>query len=414
VKDGIGPAEAIGLLKEIDPGEDVLFKEKILITTTDQIDPGWRLIWQETGLSEPPNFVSFFPTIGTPYGFEFSLDQGSGGQRSTQSVNQPFYDTADQLLGYVEVSNGPAYGRQVLQRVAQGWAIASSVAVVVAAVVGWFVSHRLTTPLLTLTEVTTQMAAGDLSARVEVFRRDEVGLLAGRFNEMAQQVEETVATLRRFVADAAHELHTPLTALRTNLELAIEDRVEQQQTHLEQAQLQVIRLEQLSRDLLDLSRLETETGKINHKPVDLIRLLQEIGERYASQAEQAHLSFTLQLPEERLTVSGNEAHLRRAVSNLLDNALKFTQAGGVVQMALSHLADTEEVEIQIEDSGIGIPPDELPQLFSRFHRGRNATTYPGNGLGLAIVKAIVEGHGGRVTAENTAQGARFSLYLPVS
>jgi hypothetical protein len=113
LKDMMGPVEAMELLKEMDPGKDVLLKEKILITMTDQIDPGRWLIWREAGLSEPPSFVSFFPAVGTPYGFEFSLEQGSGSQRSTQNINQPFYDTTDHLLGYVEVSNGPAYGRQV-------------------------------------------------------------------------------------------------------------------------------------------------------------------------------------------------------------------------------------------------------------------------------------------------------------
>jgi signal transduction histidine kinase len=110
-----------------------------------------------------------------------------------------------------------------------------------------------------------------------------------------------------------------------------------------------------------------------------------------------------------VTVWGDEARLRRALDNLLDNAIKFTPEGGAVSVRLYQ--EGKWVEVAVEDTGIGIPEDDLPHLFSRFHRGRNTITYPGNGLGLAIVKAIAEAHKGQVTAENTGQGARFALRL---
>jgi signal transduction histidine kinase len=99
----------------------------------------------------------------------------------------------------------------------------------------------------------------------------------------------------------------------------------------------------------------------------------------------------------------------RALGNLLDNAIKFTPGGGMVSVSLRRQG--QWAELWVEDTGIGIPSDDLPQLFSRFHRGHNATAYPGSGLGLAIVAAIVEGHGGQVAAENTTSGARFCLRL---
>jgi two-component system OmpR family sensor kinase/two-component system sensor histidine kinase CpxA len=312
------------------------------------------------------------------------------------------------------LSQGPAYGREILTSVAWGWATDSGVAVVVAAGVGWLISRRLSAPLLALTEVTGRMAQGDLSAHAEAARPapTEVGLLAHSFNEMAEQVEGTVLALRRFVADAAHKLHTPLTALRTNLELIAGETSPHIQ--VEQAQAQVERLETLTRDLLDLSRLESGAGQASVGPVALNRLVQETSELYASRAEQAGLAFALELPKQSLIVQGSESYLRRALSNLLDNALKFTPAGGSIRVGLQPLTTSRQVELWVEDTGIGIPPGDVPHLFSRFHRGRNAAAYPGSGLDLAIVKAIVEGHGGQVTAEHQRQGACFRLRLPLA
>jgi signal transduction histidine kinase len=329
---------------------------------------------------------------------------GTSGPRSSQVARVPIYGSADQLLGYVELSQGPAYAREILEDVAWGLGIAGAVAVALAAVVGWLISRRISAPLVALTEVTAAMAEGDLTARADVARRDELGTLARSFNQMADRVEEIVITLRRFVSDAAHEIHTPLTALHTNLELAREDE------HVVQAQTQVERLEALTEGLLDLSRLESGTQGQSLAPVPLVPLVQQVSERYASRAEQAGLTFDLSLPDTPVTVQGDEAQLRRALTNLLDNAIKFTPEGGSVLLGLRQEGDFSI--LWVEDTGIGIRSADLPHLFERFHRGRNAAAYPGSGLGLAIVKAVVERHEGQIRAEATEQGARFTMWIP--
>lgn len=273
--------------------------------------------------------------------------------------------------------------------------------------IGLLLSRGISRPLVELTAATRAMSAGDLSARVPVRRHyhGEARELAVAFNRMAGQVEETIVTLRRFVSDAAHEIHTPLTALRTNLELSPDD------DFVQRAQTQVERLEMLAEGLLNLSRIEAGAPAEAHVPVELIPLVQETSEPYASQAEQAGLTFDLALPETLVTVRGNEAQLQRALGNLLDNAIKFTPEGGAVRVGLCQ--EGEWVELWVEDTGIGIPRDDLPHIFSRFHRGRNVAAYPGSGLGLAIVKAIVEAHSGRARGENVEHGARFTMWLPV-
>ncbi len=274
--------------------------------------------------------------------------------------------------------------------------------------IGLLLSRGISRPLVDLTTATQAMSAGDLSVRVSVRRHyhGEARELAVAFNRMAGQVEETIVTLRRFVSDAAHEIHTPLTALRTNLELSPDDEF------VQRAQAQVERLEMLAEGLLDLSCIEAGAPAEAHVPVALIPLVQEMSELYASRAEQAGLTFDLTLPEASVTVQGDGAQLQRALGNLLDNAIKFTPAGGTVSVGLYQ--EGEWVDLWVEDTGIGIPEDDLPHLFGRFHRGRNAAAYPGSGLGLAIVKAIVEAHGGRVRGENVEQGARFTVWLPYS
>jgi signal transduction histidine kinase len=181
---------------------------------------------------------------------------------------------------------------------------------------------------------------------------------------------------------------------------------------VQRAQAQVLRLEALTAELLDLSRIESGAVQNGWVELNLVELVELTSEPYASQAEQAGIALALDLPEQPVVVRGNETQLRCALGNLLDNAIKFTLEGGTVNVRLRQTG--QRAELCVEDSGIGIPADDLPQLFSRFHRGRNAASYPGSGLGLAIVKAIVESHGGQVTAENTSPGTRFCVRLPVA
>ena len=235
--------------------------------------------------------------------------------------------------------------------------------------------------------------------------------MGSAFNHMAARVEETVVTLRRFVADAAHELSTPLTALGTTVDLlADEADGTRRRAMIERARAQVDRLEEISTGLLDLSRIESGATREAFEAVDLANLAGEASEHYASQAEQADVAFSLNIAGELPPVHGNEIQLRQAVENLLDNAVKFTPRHGRVKLSISREAGW--LVVAVDDTGIGVVEGEMERLFDRFNRGRNASGYPGNGLGLAIVKAVTEGHGGKVAAEHTKTGTRFTMRLP--
>jgi signal transduction histidine kinase len=404
-----------GVMLLIDPQDDsmVFFNRDVIIrrgvvSETNATMPADYMFWSGSRAdSDSRGSRRGVFAVGEYLGFDLSVEEVSmSDQRSDHVVRRSIGDAAGNPQGFVELSEGPAYGRGIVGRVARGWVLASGVAVLLAAGVGWIVSRRISAPLVILTDVTAQMAVGNLSARADVARQDEFGILAGSFNRMADQVEDTVVALRRFVSDAAHEIHTPLTALRTNLELAPDDEF------VRRAQSQVERLEALTQGLLDLSTIEAEVREAteDRAPVALAPLVREMSELYASRAEQAGLTFDLVLPETEVMVWGDEAQLRRVLGNLLDNGIKFTPEGGSV--CVGFRCEGEWAELWVEDTGIGVPEQDLPHLFGRFHRGRNVAAYPGNGLGLAIVKAIVEGHGGRVTGENVEPGTRLTVRLP--
>jgi len=353
--------------------------------------------------------MAVIPLEGTMYGFALQSEpEPEENYRSDQVYLQTILGVDREIVGWVELSEGPAYGREIVTNVARGWLAASLIAILLAGTVGLLVSRRMTTPLLSLTNVARRMATGDLSARADIHRVDEIGSLGRAFNEMANRVEITVGTLAHFASDAAHELQTPLTALHTNLELA--QTSADPREYLARAAEQVARLEHLTRDLLDLSRIEGGGSDPEPARLDLARLVGVICEPFAAQAEQAGIDFRLVLPPGPAWVVGQESRLAQALANLVENALKFTPSGGWVEVGLA--VEEGRAALWVEDSGIGIAPEDLPGLFQRFHRGRNAAGYPGSGLGLSIVKAVVSAHGGAVKAVSDEGRTRFTLEIP--
>lgn len=374
-----------------------------LVPTTPFL-PRASVVLQGTLPDWPRVRLALNPAANADLRLDFLLGQ------SALSITEPILSGEDgKPLGTLVLSEGPAFGRAILRRVAWGWAFAGLLAVLLAVLLGWYLSRRLSAPILALTAVTTRMAHGDLASRANVQSRDEFGQLARSFNEMAEQVGATITALHRFVADAAHELYTPLTALYAELDLATQEQdTAAQRAFVRRAQASVLRLNALTNKLLALSRLEAQAEAEPTEPLDLTGLLRQTAESYASQAEQAELNFSLHVPNEAIYIRAHMAQTQVALDNLFDNACKFTPAGGNVTIQLQQSG--AQVQLTITDTGMGIPPDDLPLLFNRFHRSRNATDYPGSGLGLAIVKAIIEQQGGQIMVENATPGTRFMLH----
>jgi signal transduction histidine kinase len=341
---------------------------------------------------------------------------GSGG-RSTRSLSMPVAGTDG---AFVQISEAPASGRDALISAVQAWIVAAALAVVAAALAGYLVASRIARPVVALTAASDRMAEGDLGARADIRRDDEVGRLAESFNAMAGRIQGTVTTLRRFVADAAHEIGTPLTALRADLELAQRTSASpEERQYVDRALEQAQRLEALSASLLQLSRLEAGDAA-QAGPADAAQIARQAADAVASKAEQAGVELHLDVAAGPLLVRAGTTELQTVLANLLDNAVKFTPEDGTVTLSAQR-ADAAAaaaphapapVVLTVADTGVGIPVAEQQQIFQRFHRARNVAAYPGNGLGLAIVKAAVERSGGEVTFTSSPGGTAFRVTLP--
>jgi two-component system sensor histidine kinase MprB len=249
-------------------------------------------------------------------------------------------------------------------------------------------------------------ATGDLGRRIDVEGRDEVARLAATFNEMLSALEASQESQRRLVMDASHELRTPLTALRTNIEvLAADDRMEPGARRRLMADV-TAQLEDLSRLVADVVSLARGAETAEERE-DL--RLDALARRCVDRARLHAPGLVYVLDARPTVVNGAPAQLERAVGNLLDNAAKWSPAGGTVEVAV------RDGEVAVRDHGPGIDEADLPHVFDRFYRAASSRSTPGSGLGLAIVRQAAEAHGGSVTAAAApGGGALLRLRLPVA
>ena len=291
-----------------------------------------------------------------------------------------------------------------LHRIGLALILIGGAGVALAAALAAFVAAAALRPVRRLTAAADQVAStGDLTERVHVSGGDELGRLAARFNAMLAALEGSVGAQRRLVADASHELRTPLTAVRTNMELIREGKLpaDEAKRALDEALVEVDSLTSLLSDLVELAR--GEERKLRIEEVQLDDLVASSVERAKSRAP--HATFVTSLSHTQ--VQADPVLLERAVSNLLDNAVKYSPPGAPIEVTV------REGEVVVADHGPGVAPEDLPRIFDRFYRAASARSLPGAGLGLAIVREAAEAHGGRATAETSPAGARFRLTLPV-
>jgi signal transduction histidine kinase len=366
--------------------------------------------------------------IDTPWG-SMLVFETSGSQTAAPSNSAPAASdivvtapigSSTNPVAYVEVSGGVNFSTQAVATAQTAFLWAALISALLAAIVGLVVSRRLTTPLGGLSTAAARMSAGDLSVRAPVRSQDEFGQLAGQFNVMAEgletsfkQLSEERDTLRRFVADASHELRTPITALQTFTDLLQGSAADDPQARTEflaESQKQLARLEWITRNLLDLSRLEAGIEALDLAACDAAEITRSVGMTFEPQAKEKALELAVTAPAEPVEVRCDRSRVEMALSNLLQNAVKFTSAGGRVELHCE--AGEGLARWWVADTGLGISPEDLPHIFERFYRGTNPAV-EGSGLGLAIVHSIVQAHGGKVWAESElGQGSKFIIELP--
>jgi len=279
------------------------------------------------------------------------------------------------------------------------------IGIALAAALAALVATAALRPVRRLTAAAENVAAtGKLTERVAVPGSDELGRLAARFNEMLAALERSVGAQRRLVADASHELRTPLTAARTNVDLIREGKLPESEVRhaLDEASVELEALTRLVSDLVELAR--GEERQLRLEDVQLDDLVASVVERAQARAPQVRFVTALS----PALVKADPVLLERAVSNLLDNAVKYSPDGAPIEVSV------RGGEVVVADHGPGIADEDLPRVFDRFYRAATARSKPGAGLGLAIVREAAEAHGGTASAQSTSAGARFSLALPPS
>ena len=333
----------------------------------------------------------------------------------------------DRLLGWV-ILGQPLDAMNLLPRLAWTLAISSLALILAALLGGYWLADRALHPVKLITRTVQQIGETDLSRRLNIHSRDELGELAGTFDQMLDRLEEGFNRQRQFTADASHELRTPLTIIGLEAERALTS--ETTSAPVRQS-LRVIHSEnefmtRLVGELLTLARMDSGQASLKFETVDLSEVVVDVFERFTPIAEEKGIEIRVgELPE--LPLSGDRHYLLQMVSNLVENAIKYSpaQSGQWVRIETGRQTEPPGIAwVRVSDNGSGIEPQHLEHIFDRFYRVDAArshnpeaeefdTEIPGSGLGLAIVQRIAQMHNGQVRVQSAVgQGTVFEVFLP--
>lgn len=349
-----------------------------------------------------------------------SQDPGVIRFRNAQRLVQRRLDDSHGTVRWIRVGQSLQPLAADMARIDRLVAVAGGIVLVAAPLCGYWLAGRATRALGHLTETAARLRPSRLEERLPIRGTgDELDRLAGTVNGLLDRIATYLETKRDFLANAAHELRTPLAAIRSSVEVALasERTAEEYQHLLSDVIGEVAALEWLVNQLLLLSETEVERLEVGRELVPLEQLVRQSVEMFGGVAESRGLHLMQRTVP--LAVDGNPRHLRQVVNNLLENAVKFTPAGGRIDVELRRSADGQRAELLVRDTGIGIPPEELPRIFGRFYRGDRARSREGatqgTGLGLSICEAVVQAHRGSIHVDSQpGRGSTFTVLLPLA
>lgn len=332
-------------------------------------------------------------------------------------VTLPIFEKG-RMVGIVQVGSPLEEIEEALRQLLLILLVAVPSVLILAVVGGLFLANKALRPVDEITNTARKIgSSGDLSQRIRLKRKvdDEIGRLAATFNEMIAKVENSFQQIKRFTADASHELKTPLTILRGEIEVGLKRlrTPEEYQKILASNLEEVKHMSRMVEDLLTLARADMGALELRKEVVDLGGLVREVWEEVRLWAEDKGVELLFQEDGEA-RIMGDRGRLRQLALNLIDNAIKYTPSGGRVELRV--VRDGDEVTFSVADTGEGIPPEDLQRIFERFYRVDKARSRQrgGTGLGLSICKWIAEAHGGRISAESElGRGSKFHVFLPL-
>jgi signal transduction histidine kinase len=334
-----------------------------------------------------------------------------GADREYLAVSSPLRLARDEpYFGTLVVAKPKAELRERWYTLIERLALAGIVGILVAGALAWYLSRRITKPVEALANAANEIAEGRYDVEVPQLRSgDEIGHLSESFGEMAVRLREAEELERNFLMTVSHELRTPLTAIRGHVEALREGVAQDEESRRESLGViaaEAARLERLVGDVLDLAKLDRRRFTLRHEEVDMGRLLERAYTNFAEEARRRGIDYRQVIGARPVIVADGDRVLQ-IISNLLSNAFRWTPDGGSVELALDQEDGT--ISVAVEDSGPGIPEDEVDRIFRPFWSRDGG----GTGLGLAIARELAAAHGGQILLETEpGRGTRFQLLLP--
>ena len=301
------------------------------------------------------------------------------------------------------------FAKAMMGAIAKGVLIISLFAILI----GIGLSVSIATPLKDLTQATKRMAKGDFSEPLPIYGNDEIGDLSRSFNSMANDLEKSTELRQQMVADISHELRTPLTVLSSKLEFTLEQNAPLEMEEVAVLYDEVIRLRGLVGELQDLSKLEAGHAMLDKTLISFPAYFSDFQVLLEAEAESREIDLRVDLASDAVYCYADPKRLKQIILNLVNNAFRYTAEGGAI--TIRTWQDAYGFYFSVQDTGIGIAPDELERIFERFYRTYQSRHREsgGSGLGLAITKALVDAHGGWIKAESQLQaGSIFTVWLP--
>ncbi len=317
----------------------------------------------------------------------------------------------------VQVAGSMSYMDNALDRLITVMAIVFGASVLLAGVLGALFVEQALRPFDRITRTVQGISARNLQERLEEPKvEDELGRLTRTFNNMLDSLEQSFEQIRKFTADASHELKTPLTVLRGQIELGLQQErtPEEYQDILVSALEEIGRLSNITTNLLTLSKADVGQIPLKWEKVDLREMVRDIAEGLSLLAAEKDISLSWPDEGEAVEVEGDRVRLSQLIVNLVDNAIHYTETGGKVTVRVGP-ANAFFAFIEVRDTGIGMSPEDLGKIFDRFFRADKARTRreSGSGLGLSIVKWIVDVHGGKIEVQSEpGVGSSFTVFIP--
>ena len=289
-----------------------------------------------------------------------------------------------------------------------------AVAIGLSGAIGWFMAKRALSGVEEVTRAAVDISMGALDRRVPVKgNHDEIDTLARTFNVMVERTQALIGQMKEITENIAHDLRSPITRMRGIAEMALTapDAREESASMAGLIIEECDRLLDLINTMLDISEAEAGLIRLDLERTNLTDLIADLGELFQPSAEEKHIDLRTVGVRQPVYLMCDRRKLQRVFANLLDNALKYTPGGGRVTLSVTDTA--KDVTVAVEDTGAGIPDEDLPHIFDRFFRGEKSRSTPGNGLGLSLAHAFTLVHGGSLIAANIPnQGLRIAVALP--